>query len=272
MELKYLSDGRKVAVVGKLNNVETIVQEVFVTKDGDEVPGGERFVTKSLHDEPVISWAARETQRAEAALANIKDQISRYSRESSEAYERLLGMREMVRSVTAFTKLVSDDNLEVFVGFMTGTIEYLVEDSYRFTPPVKLKDALYNEDRWHGESKFDGLKLLSVMGKSEGKLSYRLNRYGDGSGNYSEVHPFNTLNEALSHIKKRAEEKIASGHFDAKDYAACLGMGISFSEEIKATFKARLQKGLEQSEAAAQKDFSQREASLQSMRDMIASI
>ncbi|VGD33408.1 Uncharacterised protein [Klebsiella pneumoniae] len=56
MEIKYLSDGRKVVVVGQLNQTETIVQEVFVTEAGDELPGGERFVTKSLHDVPVESW------------------------------------------------------------------------------------------------------------------------------------------------------------------------------------------------------------------------
>lgn len=47
METKFLSDGRKVVVVGALNNQETIVQEVFVTQQGDEIPGGERFVVKS---------------------------------------------------------------------------------------------------------------------------------------------------------------------------------------------------------------------------------
>ncbi|WP_181393601.1 hypothetical protein [Pectobacterium carotovorum] len=29
-EVKFLSDGRKVAVIGQLNNQETIVQEIFV--------------------------------------------------------------------------------------------------------------------------------------------------------------------------------------------------------------------------------------------------
>ncbi|QMR79257.1 hypothetical protein HV097_09595 [Enterobacter roggenkampii] len=37
METKFLSDGRKVVVVGALNNQETIVQEVFVTQQGDEI-------------------------------------------------------------------------------------------------------------------------------------------------------------------------------------------------------------------------------------------
>ncbi|HEI9857545.1 TPA: hypothetical protein SLO96_000850 [Proteus mirabilis] len=52
METKFLSDGRKVAVLGKLNTTESIVQEIFVTDSGVEIPSGENFTTKSLHDEP----------------------------------------------------------------------------------------------------------------------------------------------------------------------------------------------------------------------------
>ena len=80
METKFLSDGRKVVVVGALNNQETIVQEVFVTQQGDEIPGGERFVVKSLHDQPVESWLSREKAKQEKALADAKLKIERSTR------------------------------------------------------------------------------------------------------------------------------------------------------------------------------------------------
>lgn len=60
MEIKFFFDGRKVVVVGALNNQETIVQEVFVTQQGDEIFGGERFVVKSLYDQLVELWLFRE--------------------------------------------------------------------------------------------------------------------------------------------------------------------------------------------------------------------
>ena len=41
METKFLSDGRKVVIVGQLNNQETIIQEVFVTaEDGKQLLEG----------------------------------------------------------------------------------------------------------------------------------------------------------------------------------------------------------------------------------------
>ena len=54
--IKYTTDGKKVVVIGDLNQTEKIVQEIFVTEDGAEIPSGERFVVKSLLDEPAKSW------------------------------------------------------------------------------------------------------------------------------------------------------------------------------------------------------------------------
>ena len=52
-EIKYTDDGRKVVVLGALNKQEKIVQEIFVIGE-QEIPSGENFVVKSLHDAPAI--------------------------------------------------------------------------------------------------------------------------------------------------------------------------------------------------------------------------
>jgi hypothetical protein len=52
--VKYTSDGKKVVIIGNLNSQEKIVQEIFII-NGQEVPSGENFVVKSLHDFPAIS-------------------------------------------------------------------------------------------------------------------------------------------------------------------------------------------------------------------------
>lgn len=46
-EIKYTTCGKKVVVIGDLNQTEKIVQEIFVTNDGAEIPSGERFVVKA---------------------------------------------------------------------------------------------------------------------------------------------------------------------------------------------------------------------------------
>jgi len=44
MQTKYTNDGKKVGIVGKLNAEQTIVQEIFITESGQEIPSGENFV------------------------------------------------------------------------------------------------------------------------------------------------------------------------------------------------------------------------------------
>ena len=49
MEIKYTKDGKKVAILGKLNDTTWIVQEIFIL-NGQELPCGENFTTKTLLD------------------------------------------------------------------------------------------------------------------------------------------------------------------------------------------------------------------------------
>ena len=48
--IKYTTDGKKVVVIGDLNQTEKIVQEIYVTDDGCEIPQGER---NERHDRKV---------------------------------------------------------------------------------------------------------------------------------------------------------------------------------------------------------------------------
>ena len=234
MECKYLSDGRKVAVIGQLNNNETIVQEIFVTANGDEIPSGERFVTKSLHDEPVISY---EEKRAN----EIKRQTERYEEEQKKAEKeidiiegKLKAAREMLRCTDKLIKLLPSSELDVFTSFITGSTEYLVVDKYDITEPIKIIDGIIQWDSYHGswgDRRYEAIKLLSVFGKSGGNLEYGINEYRDGSGDYHQCYPFTNYEDAIAHIKEKAIVKIEKNNLSVKDYKKCLAMGISFSEE-----------------------------------------
>ena len=70
-EYKYTTDGKKVIVVGNLNSQEKIVQEIFIV-NGNEIPSGENFVAKSLHDAPAVSWKETELQKLESRYEKDK--------------------------------------------------------------------------------------------------------------------------------------------------------------------------------------------------------
>jgi len=240
MDCKYLSDGRKVVVIGTLNDKESIVQEIFITKDGDEVPGGERFTTKSLHDEPVVSYQSREKKRAEDDLAKIKTAIEYVENKKRAADHQLKAMSLALAAQTKLFKNIPDAQLDTFNMFLTGSIEYVVLDNWCITAPEKYIDAITSKDGW--ADSVDGLKLLTVMGSSDGDLTYRINRYHDGSGSNTKISFFSSLADALLHVEEQAVEKIDAGRFTFRDLQACADMGVNFHyrqrQKLKKAFKA----------------------------------
>ena len=238
METKFLSDGRKVAVIGKLNNDETIVQEVFVTEAGDELPSGERFVTKSLHDQPVKSYKDKKQEEAEARLAKIEQSTMKAARDYHDAMFALKTIQATLKQVRKFAELVPEDELEVFTQFLTGTVEYLVVDDYSLRPPIRMIDFLGKpkDSSYCRDLTFGSIKLVSVLGSLNGGMKYTVGQYSDESGSNVSVHPFVSLDRALEHITDRAITKIEKGHLSIEDYKSCLDMGIKFPKEVAEKF------------------------------------
>jgi len=238
---KYLNDGRKVVVVGQLNNIESIVQEVFVTGNGDEIPSGERFTVKSLHDEPVLSYKEKTELKAEKTLLNIQSKIKDEEKVYKEKYAKAKAMSAILASSKKLVDLLPSQDIEAFTMFMTGTVEYLVVDSYTITPPTRMMDKVISwSDGW-GESHYDSIKLLSVLGKSNGELEYRINQYSDGSGSGDVVcKPFTNNEDAVDYIKYIATEKIKKDRLSKDSYQACVDMGITFSNELIDIFNKKM--------------------------------
>ena len=219
METKFLSDGRKVAIIGQLNNQEAIVQEVFVTDQGDEIPSGERFTAKSLHDAPVKSYKAKEEERLEQRIQKQKDEIKRLEKRAGAAHIDARAHEDIGKFVRAVAKGLSQENLEMLTAYLAGEIRWLVADNIGFEPPMAFDDKMKDTDSWHGAVKYEGLKLLSLYGRSDGNLTYNLHRYPDGSGSRCEVFGFTAFEDAA-----RKSIEIAMGKLDrsfgASDMAA----------------------------------------------------
>ena len=260
--MKYLSDGRKVVVISKVNNQETIVQEIFITEKGDEVASGEHFVVKSLHDEPVMSYQERKLKDVENATLKEIEQRDRYMLENRKAREELKGLKAIVASSKKLVELLPSQDLEVFAQFVTGTIEYLVVDDHDITPPVKMIDEIISYDNYYRESSFDSIKLVSILGRSEGKLDYRIHNYSDGSGSSFSVTPFTNKKDAIEHIKKKAMVLINSDRLSEKSYAVCIALGIEFSEEDTKKYKNEINSRVRNSIANVEKEIEKKQEQL----------
>jgi len=85
-EYKYLKDGRKVAVVGRLNNNQWIVQEIFVSGD-QEFPCGEHFVETTLLDKPPTDADVKEyrARKNKEDYINIRKKIAALEKELADS-------------------------------------------------------------------------------------------------------------------------------------------------------------------------------------------
>lgn len=199
-DIKYTNDGKKVLIVGKLNSQETIVQEIFVSAR-QEIPSGENFVVKSLHSAPAESWKEKNLRELEARYESDRKKLQG----QIDDQERRLGLeRDKAKLQTSallqFVKNSDESQLETLKNFMSGQITHLFVSGY--SPEIiswNDSDKVYDADSFYHHARLDGIKLVSLMGKSDGDLSYRLHEYRDGSGGCGKtIYPTTSYEAALA--------------------------------------------------------------------------
>lgn len=193
MEIKYTTDGRKVVVLGNLNAQDKIVQEVFIV-NGIEIPSGANFVVSSLHDAPAVSWKEKQ----------IKDWSELYEKSRKDFDRNMEEMRGKLRTqqvllsehlayVGKALKNVAPASFDLLVGYLTGSIKYVVLDCYE--PKIVEFETFFKSCDYDNRK----LKLISLFGDDDGTLTYQRHNYSDSSGSAQNFFPFLTYDEA--HIK-----------------------------------------------------------------------
>lgn len=232
-DIKYTDDGKKVLVVGKLNAQQTIVQEIFVSA-GQEIPSGENFVVKSLHDAPAESWKEKNLRELEARYESdrkklqtqIDDQECRLCQERDKA-------KLQTSALLQFVKNSDESQLETLKNFMSGQITHLFVSGY--SPEIiswQDSNKVYDTDSFYHHARLDGIKLVSLMGKSDGDLSYRLHEYRDGSGSSKTVYPATSYEAALAMAQAQLDEDVKAylepknSHFYLERWQAIEGIVI----------------------------------------------
>lgn len=255
METKFLSDGRKVVIVGQLNNSETIVQEVFVTQAGDELPGGERFVVKSLHDQPVESWLSRETSKQEKRLSESKNKIEMINEQIGDLRNTLSFWGEMVKQVKAFADNINKADLSYFADVMTGQVNFVISQDYGLPSIERFEDYMSSIDNYLGRKTFEGIKCLSVLGSTDGDIALRVTRYPDGSGGSVDVEFYKTIEDARQRIKIIALERLNKHGLSIDEVKKCRKMGVNFSKDELKIIRDRLFESSEKTLAHYQEQF-----------------
>ncbi|WP_132436427.1 hypothetical protein [Pseudomonas aeruginosa] len=209
--IKYTNDGKKVLVLGKLNAEQSIVQEIFVS-EGQEIPSGENFVVKSLHDKPVESWKEKHLRELEQKYEKQRQDLELEIRQQQQ---RLCNARDKAKhhanALFAFVKNSDEGSLDLLQKVMSGQVTHIFVSGY--SPEIFEWDGgkgMYEEDRDYNRVEVKGIKLLSLYGYSDGDLEYRLHHYRDGSGGSQQVFPTCSYEEALKLAQAECDEQSAN--------------------------------------------------------------
>lgn len=209
-DIKYTTDGKKVVVIGNLNSQEKIVQEIFIANNA-EIPSGENFVVKTLHDAPVVSWKENQLKILEATYEKDKKEwdskIDRLNQDKRLAYDSLSARVKWLRNIAKepreaeFKKVINH-----LADFFSETEKWVLVKNYSEWNLIKFNEDECNNllDRYendYGRKRFDSMRLLSLFGKSDGSLVFRINEYSDGSGSDKDVVFFKSEKEALEFLQ-----------------------------------------------------------------------
>lgn len=216
-DIKYTDDGKKVLVVGKLNAQQTIVQEIFVSA-GQEIPSGENFVVKSLHDAPAESWKEKNLRELEARYETSR---KKWESEIDQQGRRLSMIKEKAKlhadALFKFVDKADSKSMQLLKKVMSGQITHIFVSGY--SPEIYEWEGgkgAYDVDNFHDRGRIEGIKLMSIYGYSDGDLEYRLHQYRDGSGGSEQIWPTCSYEEALKLAQAECDEQ-ASVYLNEKN-------------------------------------------------------
>jgi hypothetical protein len=198
--IKYTTDGKKVVVLGKINAQESIVQEIFII-NGQEVPSGENFVVRSLHDAPAKSWKEKDLADREAYYQRKKEELARLLEQNEKKQKEVRVAMEYAGKVI---KTVSPDSFSLLVDYITGNIKWIVTGGMGAAEIVSYSDFNSMHD--------NKIRLVSLWGNDDGTLNYYQGYYSDASGYQSKFWPFADYQDALDKLRMIIQEQKLTDH------------------------------------------------------------
>lgn len=181
-DVVFLETGEEVEFVARLP--EGVVVRPIYEGDDDEPRHGRPYTINAVFAEPPVAKLhdecarlAEEAAASRAKIAEARREWAVFEREEKERQKRVN----------------RHGTLQVLDDFLSDRITHVVVQGYG-PPEIKTfpEFIAYRNDRGRDE----GLKLLTLFGRSGGHLTWGVNHYSDGSGSNSTCVPTASLEEA----------------------------------------------------------------------------
>ena len=219
METKYLSDGRKVAIIGQLNNVESIVQEIFVSDSGAQIPSGEKFTTKSLHDEPVKSWKEREAAKVDLMYDRKKDELNAINHEIKTMRSKRYSHAKIVSSNLRQINELENMDFGILADVIARNIKWVCSASWAWEKVMTFDEFIEIKNSYD-----EGVKLISVHARNDKTFMYKVGSYSDGSGDESEYKFFTCDDKLKDFLLSKYKVETEKGYMTVKKFDSIKGI------------------------------------------------
>ena len=219
METKYLSDGRKVVIIGQLNNVESIVQEIFVGDSGAQIPSGEKFTVKSLHDEPVKSWKEREAAKVGLMYDRKKDELNAINNEIKAMRSKRSSHAKIIASNLCQINELENMDFGILADVIARNIKWVCSASWSWEKVMTFDEFIEVRSPYD-----EGVKLISVHAKNDKTLMYKVGSYSDGSGDEREYKFFTCEGELKDFLLSKYKGETKKGSMTVKKFDSIKGI------------------------------------------------
>lgn len=166
METKYTKDGKKVAIIGELNQNEYIVQEISVTESGDEIPAGDRFTAKGLLDEPVETWKTKRAKALEADIVKKEAQLKQLNSDLESVRSSAYKANAVIR---AHAKLYESEDFENAMAhtfdIFSGKYTHKCRKGSYTSAPCDISYLFVEADNYWGKRRHGAIRSFSVWFK-----------------------------------------------------------------------------------------------------------
>lgn len=194
MKIGYLRSGIQVEIIEETDSgyiVDPFIEVRVAIDDIEFQPSGYPVFEKEVFDNPPKNIYHKSIEDAQARLDDIRQQ-------ANEAHDKLMSAKaEQKELAKEFKNIPVLKNIQDFI---KGDFEYFACPE-KYTPPyIEEKDKFLKQDDRYDNGK---TRLLSLFGKSNGNLEWKVNQYSDGSGNSSFLAiPCKTKQEAVDIVSE----------------------------------------------------------------------
>lgn len=193
METKYLIDGTQVEVLDECAQ-GWIVRRLLEYGDETIIESDSIVVPRVFDSAP--------TAKLDARIEQLHSQISDLQRQCNHTQTTVT--QGLVEYKTVMDKLQVREKLRHLEEFLDRRITHYVHPRAFGGPRIS--------EVTEEAAPYGGMRLLSLFGQSNGDLTWKINSYRDGSGNWEEVIPCLGYEEAKSVLTKEMERQFESGN------------------------------------------------------------